>query len=499
MGIEKDLNNNSLNNEFFNKKHGCLPTVRIVRAELNNFKSVKHGEILFNCGKKLVPYGTTSDILGIYGQNGSGKTAFIEALFILKCMLAGYEIPDGLFESIMVGEDFATLVFDFQLQYPDGRIRTVAYEFSLKTKEARGDHSKTMELKNETEIKETAGKRICVFNEKISMSGDFYGKKQKLQPVIDTSNETTPFASVAKQKDFIGNENVDVSLKVNKQLAYEKSKSFIFMKNNLDLFRENDNYSEFLQVLLELKYFAWFYFFVVSTRSSGLIRMNIGLLFYTPTGIFRLNMGKPNDIPEDEYKEIESLYNGVSKVISELIPGVKLGIKTISKMLLDNGEPGRKVEFVVERDGISMPLRYESDGERRLISILSLLINAYNDQSCTLAIDEFDAGIFEYLLGEILQIFEESGKGQFIFTSHNLRPLEVISKKFLYFTTTNPNHRYTQLKHVGKTNNLRNIYFREIILGGEEDIYNTTKRSKIVHALRKAYKTPQEVLSSGEE
>ena len=96
------------------------------------------------------------------------------------------------------------------------------------------------------------------------------------------------------------------------------------------------------------------------------------------------------------------------------------------------------------------------------------------------------AGIFEYLLGEILQIFEESGKGQFIFTSHNLRPLEVIDKKFLYFTTTDPNRRYTQLKRIGKTNNLRNIYFREIILGGEEDIYNKTKRYKIVQAMKKA-------------
>lgn len=36
-----------------------------------------------------------------------------------------------------------------------------------------------------------------------------------------------------------------------------------------------------------------------------------------------------------------------------------------------------------------------------------------------------NGGIFEYLLGELLNIISEKGKGQLIFTSHNLRPLEI--------------------------------------------------------------------------
>lgn len=46
-----------------------------------------------------------------------------------------------------------------------------------------------------------------------------------------------------------------------------------------------------------------------------------------------------------------------------------------------------------------MPFRYESDGIRKIVSVLSLIIDAYNEQSCTIAIDELDAGVFEYLLG----------------------------------------------------------------------------------------------------
>ena len=136
---------------------------------------------------------------------------------------------------------------------------------------------------------------------------------------------------------------------------------------------------------------------------------------------------------------------------------------------------------------VHMPFRYESDGIRKIVSVLSLIIDAYNEQSCTIAIDELDAGVFEYLLGEVLQTFQESGKGQFIFTSHNLRPLEVISKDYIYFTTTNPRNRYIRMKGIGSSNNLRNTYFREIVVGEQdEELYRNTKRFKIVSAFRKA-------------
>ena len=35
-----------------------LPTIRLAEISLENFKSVKRGEIVLNCGKKHIPYGT---------------------------------------------------------------------------------------------------------------------------------------------------------------------------------------------------------------------------------------------------------------------------------------------------------------------------------------------------------------------------------------------------------------------------------------------------------
>lgn len=78
-----------------------------------------------------------------------------------------------------------------------------------------------------------------------------------------------------------------------------------------------------------------------------------------------------------------------------------------------------RFEILSVRGENRIPLKYESEGIKKLISILSILIAMYNNASVCVAVDEFDAGIYEYLLGEILRILEESGRGQLIFTSHN--------------------------------------------------------------------------------
>ena len=132
-------------------------------------------------------------------------------------------------------------------------------------------------------------------------------------------------------------------------------------------------------------------------------------------------------------------------------------------------------------------LRYESEGIKKIVSILQLLIVVYNNDSITVAIDELDSGIFEYLLGEILRIISEKGKGQLIFTSHNLRPLETIDKGFIAFTTTNVNNRYIRFSNVKNNNNLRDFYYRDIMLGEQDEpVYETTNNNDIALAFREA-------------
>lgn len=93
-------------------------------------------------------------------------------------------------------------------------------------------------------------------------------------------------------------------------------------------------------------------------------------------------------------------------------------------------------------------------------------------------------GTINIVLQEIIQ---HSGLGQLIFTSHNLRPLEILDSASILFTTTNPNNRYVRAPKIKPSNNLRLCYFRDITLGSDgEELYQETNSIEIAHAMRKA-------------
>lgn len=476
---------------LFEECNEDLPTVRIKRIVIDNFKSVTHGEIVLNCGKQFVPYGTKSDILGVYGQNGSGKTSLIEALSILDRLLNGASVPDIYADCIAVGSDAAQLLFVFELQFENGEVREVSYGFSMAkvplTQEEIDDRYK--DAPADYPIPDEVH-RVRIFDEVLRMDRKNTDNKMIMQDIINTSTKSVPFGPSTKLGEFVKKERKTLfALEMAKKTAADNSRSFIFSKKTLEIFKDSGLYSVYLQTILELRYYATLFLYVIDTKSSGLIRLNFSLPLFTRTGLLQLDVRRSNTFTNDALPIVESDIKRVSDVLGQLVPGLSIGFKKIADTLTKSGENASIVMLVANRNGKELPLRDESDGIRKIISILSLLIATYNDQSFTLAVDEFDAGVFEYLLGEILQILEESGKGQFIFTSHNLRPLEVIDKKFLVFTTTNPNNRYYRLKNIGNSNNLRDSYFREIILGEQdEEIYSKTKKYRIVAALRKAGK-----------
>jgi hypothetical protein len=330
--------------------------------------------------------------------------------------------------------------------------------------------------------------KIRVFDESIKMARNENGQKTKLQTIINTSDKCIPFGPSKKLSELIGtNKESRLRLTLNKEATSSESKSFIFDKKTLEVFIDSKMSPIYYETIMALRYFAKNRLYIISTKPTGIIGLNVALPIHSRNKIIVAPMTQKR-ISIELYEEVNKMLSNMSIVLTQLVPGLSISLKKISDTITPKGESGYSVIPVAHRGDLEIPLRDESDGVRKIISILSLIIAAYNDSSTTIAIDEFDAGIFEYLLGEILQSFEESGKGQFIFTSHNLRPLEVIDKKYLVFTTTNESNRYYRFKDVSSTNNLRDKYYREIILGEQdEELYSRTKRYKIESAMRKAF------------
>lgn len=62
--------------------------VRIESIEIKNFKNVGYGHLDLE-----IPKGYKASILGLYGQNGSGKTALIDALELLQFAFQADQLP----------------------------------------------------------------------------------------------------------------------------------------------------------------------------------------------------------------------------------------------------------------------------------------------------------------------------------------------------------------------------------------------------------------------
>ena len=69
---------------------------------------------------------------------------------------------------------------------------------------------------------------------------------------------------------------------------------------------------------------------------------------------------------------------------------------------------------------------------------------------------------------ELLKGFKEEAKGQFLFTSHNLRALEVIRDSII-FSSLDENDRYISYPRLSKTENLRNQYLRKLFLDSDNN------------------------------
>lgn len=203
-------------------------------------------------------------------------------------------------------------------------------------------------------------------------------------------------------------------------------------------------------------------------------------------GKIQLKIFDNNLISRYSYKILKDIIDQINIVLETIIPSFRIGIESKSESFIKECELGVEFELVSIQGNIKIPLRYESDGTKEIIFIVSLLISVYNNPTACLAIDELDAGLSEFLFGEILVLLKKNGKGQLIFTANNLRALEVLDKNDFIFTTTNPKNKYIKLKGVKTTNNLRDFYLRNIILSGQdEELYNKTYREYISEALRK--------------
>ena len=454
------------------------PIVRLSSLQLTNIKNVKKGTIYMPNTVNKILSADKAEILGIYGQNGSGKTAIVDALYFLQKVMIGADLDQSLEDYMDMDSDTAEIFADFNI-FMDGIVFEIGYRLSLSREE----------------------KEVVISRETLSAAKNENGIRTNKTVFMDYQrDQTNTIFKPQKRLDEILEENKDIKtdLIVARKMAEKSNCSYIFGESSRDIFcREYKNgFQQFSVIISSLFEFALKDLFVIRNTHLGVISANFVLPMafriendnMGTKGDFTVSLTEPILVDEERKNLLETIVEQINIVLYTIIPGLQVTIKNYGKQSLDDGEEGWKLELMSKREGMKeIPIRMESEGIIKIISILNALIQAFGNPSICLVIDELDSGIFEYMLGELLDIFKKSAKGQLIFTSHNLRALEMIDKESIMFSTTNPNNRYIHMKNVRESNNLRNMYIRSITLGGQtEEIYEETDSLKIARAFRKA-------------
>lgn len=472
---------------------------RLQKIRIENLKNVSCGNIRFVCNTHSDIFRKEADILGVYGQNGSGKTTLMFAIDLLKQLLCGKSVWQDMPKFIKIGSAYAKVDYDISLESEKYGNYLVNYSVMFKIKD---NEKKQMDLEVLDDEKQFTESQAYVAEEKLQFKRINGEKGNRFNSIIeyryDSENEAI-FGPEVRYKEFTGNDKKLVDeLRYLKSAVYKGGSSFIFAIRRVDNIRENQGFSdELLYIMDSIQMFGVAKLFVLSNVQASIVNANIVLpmsfcwLEEDRKNLKTMNMNirltDETNIPQAAYDLIANRFKVIDKVITKIIPNMSLKVANRGMRVDEKGQPSVIIELISVRNGDDISLRYESDGIKKLVYILYSLIEMYNDASVTVAIDELDSGVFEYLLGEILTVLQESAKGQLVFTSHNLRALEVLDKKSVMFSTTNEENRYIRFKNVKGTNNLRDMYYQDILLGGQDEcIYEPTSQSSIRRALRSA-------------
>ena len=444
------------------------------KISIKNLKNVYNGSIVFN---KEYNKESLKHITGIYGQNGSGKTSIIDALVLLKNLMLGKRLSNNFLYLISADKENMVLDFEFFMDYEDKSYK-IFYEVEL---------SKTDDYLNKANIQEEDNDKensfIKITKEKMSYSKFDNEKWTRKCDILnyEYENKKIPFTPkktyeemVSKQKDN------ELDLKFQKEFSKRLCKSYIFNNDNIKIFEQTlTEESELVKIIKDMQYFARYNLFIVENDETGVIN-TFGIMPFSfriedqdgiSTGVIAIKLFDVTTIGKQKLDTLNKIISQINIVVGSIVPDLSIKLKNYGLEILSDGKEGYRVELLSNR------------GE------ISALIAMYNNEQILLAVDELDAGVFEYLLGEILDVIKDNCKGQFIFTSHNLRALEKLDKDSIVFTTTNPENRYIKFTSVKNTNNLRDFYLRGILLGGQkEEIYNGTNKAYISRAFRKAWR-----------
>lgn len=391
----------------------------LLKMKVNGIKSIDK-EVTLNFYNKTLQKNldtTKSHVKAIYGTNGAGKTGIIYAVDIYRKLLLqqdyialGNSYSNNLFSNLI---NQKTNKYEIQMTFAvtekDGKVRSVYTHYVVIEKD------NGIFLLNEEKLVENSVKNVDV--EKQTIFHVERGEVNKLIDVCKNKDEVkTQTMNLLQKQSFV---NIIFNKIVNSG-SFDEKNEFDFAIVTTEIF--SANLTVFLQDsdtnYIDLDAINSQYGVLSETRR----KINDDKVFYqllSQKRFVRNNTQKIEKKKFEEYKkDIASLCSFIKVFKNDL---VDIEIKKE-----ENGEYFECDNIMVYEDGRRINKKYESTGIRKIIELYAALCDVEHGK--IVFIDEFDANIHDVLLVKLIQYMVEYASGQFVFTTHNLAPMEVLQK-----------------------------------------------------------------------
>lgn len=285
--------------------------VRLSSLTLANIKNVKSGQIIMPKSFRRLLDSNGAEILGIYGQNGSGKTAVVDALYYLQKIMIGEMLEDEIAEYIDAGEAEAEIVADFNVFLKDC-ICEVTYKIILK--------------KNDI--------GVVLQRETISCAKNIDGKRSNKTVFMDYKRDDKDivFAPKVRFDELVAVDKENkTDLIVARKMAEKSNCSYIFGENSREIFVRNydNNFKNYAEIIYSLFMFALKDLFVIRNTHSGVISANFVLPMAFKIeqdemgmkGDFAVSLTEPVVLEKERKQLLEILVEQINTVLYTIILG----------------------------------------------------------------------------------------------------------------------------------------------------------------------------------
>ena len=364
-------------------------------------------------------------IKGIYGENGSGKTAVVTAVKILRSLIFD---KDYLYDSItqrnlseLINKKTKAGLIEVEfMSNAEGQEDIFHYRIGFGTgKEDR------ISISNELlEVKKgTASKNIY---KKIyeTQNGDliYFGDETHYPYFKDeTQNLLTQRSFASFVMDFITQEN---KKRIGIELLRVLTLYVFSLSLNVFLDQADDHRNYIHQVL-------------ISELDERKLEESVEIINAAREA--EINASRERIIPKNYYDKYH-------KNVSRLCAFIQLFKPDLQNIQIDAKDFGEyyQCRLVMVYKDYTIDSEYESNGIKKLMNLFN-----YLDSACSGAItfiDEMDSNINDIYLNKIIEYFIEYGEGQLCFTAHNLSPMAILKKNKLsisFLSSINTVHTWT--------------------------------------------------------